>query len=79
MRGRERGLGLLLSVVFWGVGAVVHICQLRKLLPQTTPTAARRVDKICVVLQLETMQKADDIDKSYSQLHFDLFLCAKRG
>jgi len=40
MRGRERGFGLLSSVVFCGVGAVARICQLCKLLAQTTPMAS---------------------------------------
>jgi len=75
--GRERILGLLLGVVFWGVGVVARICQLRKLLTQTMPTAARIGDSGCVVLQLGNLftQKAEERDKSCGQHHFDLSFC----
>ena len=71
--GRERSLGLLLGVVFWGVGVVARICQLCQLLTQTMPTAARIGDGVCVVLWLGNlfMQKAEERDKSCSQQHFD--------
>jgi len=76
-RGRERSLGLLLGVVFWGVGVVARICQLRQLLTQNMPTAARIGDSVCVVLRLGNLftQKAEERDKSCGQQHFDLSFC----